>query len=183
MQCASTEKASVFLAVASRLIGEEHMINGVSVYINPADPKGSKDQKSALANAPDQLAFPFAPGNFTARAQQQNARYFGAPNNAGPYSTDMQANNPYSAAMASAVTAQPGFSAGNNFSMMNPAVLAAALGSWNSMINGMFGDQMAANMNKRTMGQNRQGWQGHGENKGDGASASWGNKTENKWSQ
>lgn len=160
-------------AVAARLIGEDQVINGVSVYINTADPKGSKDQnKSNTDNMP---TYPYQSGG---SRQNQGGRYYGAaPSSQGQYSGDVQPNMSYNPAAAMGVPGNQGnFSGG--FNMMNPAVLAAALGSWNSMLNGMFGEQMAQNMNKRSSGSgSRPGWPTDVKE-----SPPWNNKGDAKWS-
>nr|CAB3266817.1 Tardbp protein [Phallusia mammillata] len=159
-------------AVAARLIGEDQVINGVSVYINTADPKGTKEQSKPNT---ENMSYQYQSGS---SRSNQSGRYYGAaPNSQGQYSGDMQPNLPYNPAGGMGVAGGQGnFSGG--FNMMNPAVLAAALGSWNSMLNGMFGEQMAQNMNKRPGGSgNRPGWPTDVKD-----SPPWNNKGDTKWS-
>nr|NP_001071830.1 Tardbp protein [Ciona intestinalis]BAE06721.1 Ci-Tardbp [Ciona intestinalis] len=170
--------------VAANLIGEDQVINGVSVYINTADPKGSKE----TAMKPGNERWPNQQG-FNPRAMQeqrgQDPRYFqgaGQMPHAGnaygvqsPMATGQNVGGNYPN-----VPQGPGF----NMMNMNPAVLAAAIGSWNSMLNGMFTENSMMPGQGQGQGQGRGngavGWASSQEGKRDG-SQSWGNKDE-KWS-
>ena len=157
----------VFSAVAQKLIGEDHVIKGVSVYINNADPKGSKDsnrQPSSSAHG-NNMTFEYT-HTYSNRGNpgpsgSGSSRYFSGNNPSfNQFPSSMSQNN-------------PGFSGGNMpYSSMNPAVLAAALDTWNTMVNGMFASGAA---------QARQ-WPGNNSDmKKDGGHGNWGGKGDNKW--
>ncbi|CAK8688846.1 unnamed protein product [Clavelina lepadiformis] len=155
-------------AVAEKLIGEDQVINGVSVYINTADPKGTKDQQTNRQQSP-QEGMPYQHGagygNRSSGFSPDQGRYFGGNN----YNRESSFSG-----MPPQNSGSGNF--GNNsggFNMMNPAVLAAALGSWNNMLNGMFNGGGGGG------GGRGSGWQNNTDMKKDGPN--W-NKPDGKWS-
>ena len=157
------------------------MINGVSVYINNADPKGSKDNNAragdmSTGGMPYQYGASAAVGYGGARGSaQNNQRYFGnVPNNPMAQFNDPRNSNPFPNPMAqnSAANFNPASMPG--FNSMNPAVLAAALESWNNMLSGMFAG--AAQQGRA----GASGWQNN-DMKKDGNPGSWNGKGDAKW--
>jgi len=150
-------------AVAQKLIGEDHVVSGISVYINNADPKKAANRQPAPGSA---MSFQYQ-GGYSGRggpAQASGSRYFGGNNNQSfgqPSSTMGQGGS--------------GFNGNVPYNSMNPAVLAAALDTWNTMVNGMFASGAAQG--------GRPGWQGNNNDmKKDGNPSNWSGKGDFKWS-
>uniref|UniRef100_H2ZBU8 RRM domain-containing protein n=1 Tax=Ciona savignyi TaxID=51511 RepID=H2ZBU8_CIOSA len=165
--------------VAAALIGQDHVISGVSVYINTADPKGSKESAHRGGNDrwPNQQQGFNPRGMHDQRGQDQ--RFYGGsgPTQRGGNGYGPQPQPPMPGGPNAAANYQ---NPSQGFNMMNPAVLAAALGSWNSMLNGMFTDPMMQGAGAGARGGGAAGWPANPDQKREG-SQSWGNKEE-KWS-
>ena len=164
--------------VAQKLIGEDHVISGVSVYINNADPKGSKDNQNRHNNS-SMSPFQYGSG-YSGRGNPSNgnSRYFGgggsggAPNPAFDPRNSQQFSNPMG-------QGNSGMGFGNSnpaFNSVSPAFIAAALDSWNTMVSGMFGAQGRGGGNPG--GGN---WQNN-DGKKDHGGPNWGGKGDAKWS-
>ena len=156
---------NVFVAdVAQKLIGEDHVVNGISVYVNNADPKGSR---AASRQSAQGSIMPFQYSGFSSRGgpgQSSSSRYFGGNNNPSFGQPSSGLNQGAS-----------GFNNSNvGYNAMNPAVLAAALDTWNTMVNGMFASGAA---------QGRPAWQNNNNDmKKDANPSNWSGKGDFKWS-
>lgn len=115
-------------AVAQSLIGEDQVIKGVSVSINSANPKSSNRNQQQQHHNTTMMAANSNNNNYTMQQQyqqtynhhhlqhQQQQTAFMPPPAPLPASTDPHQPSPA------------------NLNLMNPAVLAAAIGSWGQMV-------------------------------------------------
>lgn len=161
---------------ARNLCGEDHIIKGVSVYTSSADPKAknSSGPPGAMGQG----------GGYNNRQQQgqrgQDSKYNQwsrgpgtSMGQSGGYMPGPPGGSSPGHAMASGNMMGPppqGYGAMGpgpgpnpnqfNMNMMNPAVLAAALGSWNQVLTGMMGSggpQMQGSTNTSSAGDKQNG--------------------------
>nr|XP_039248483.1 TAR DNA-binding protein 43-like [Styela clava] len=141
--------------VAASLCGEDHIINGVSVFTSSADPKskspaqnqGFNNNMGASGGGASGGFYSSGGGGFDGRNRQMRDHERGGWNRShGGGSNPMASNSDSGGSFASnSAPSPPSFPGmpGNpnqfNMNLMNPAMLAAALGSWNQMLNGMMG--------------------------------------------
>ena len=156
------------------------MINGVSVYINNADPKGTKEQQANRRAGVVGSGMPFQSASFPGRGgsgMPNAARYFGNSGVGNQLFTDSRHSLPFSNPMAQSSSAGGSFNANSmGFNAVNPAAIAAALDSWNTM----FGGMLAAGASQ---GRNASAWQNsNNDMKKDGNPGGWNGKGDTKWS-
>jgi len=109
--------------VAHSLIGEDLVVNGCSVYISNADPKRKRNTQQQQQQGGYGFSNYSQGGGFDGGHHSHSGgppRYGGYNNQGGPPPHQQGGNFP-----------------NNNQFNMNPAMLAAAISSWSSMMNGM----------------------------------------------